>query len=157
MPWFVLGCALSVLAAIMVFQVLPSSVGEPLMYGAQTVTVVLACLAMFRRGRRSRGRLRRARLLVAASLLCGALGGVLAVLLPLLTGEPPPVPSVVDAVHFLFVPLVVAGLLSYPVVETESGSARGTCWTVWSPPPLCGSRRTPCCSVRRGSARGCRC
>ncbi len=118
-----LGCVLAVFGVLMVFQTLPASVGQPLMYGAQTATVVAACFAMLRRGRSSQGRLRQARLLVAAALMCGALGGVLAVLLPLLTGEPPPVPSVVDAVHFLFVPLVIAGLLSYPVLETESGSA----------------------------------
>jgi len=83
--WLVLGCTLVVFAVLMVFQTLPASVGQPLMYGVQTVTVVLACLAMLRRGRRSSGRLRRARLLVAASLLCGATGGVLAVVLPLFT------------------------------------------------------------------------
>lgn len=107
----------------MVFQPLPAAVGQPLTYGVQSVTVVAACLAMLRRGRRAGGRLRRARTLVAASLLCGGLGGLLALVLQVVTGEPPPVPSLVDVVHFCFVPLVVVGLLSYPVVETESGSS----------------------------------
>jgi diguanylate cyclase (GGDEF)-like protein/PAS domain S-box-containing protein len=113
---------LVVFALLMLLQPLPSAVGEPVAWGVQVVTVVVASLAMLRRGRSVRGRLRHARVLVAASLLAGAAGGVLAILWLVATGERAPALSPVDAVHFLYLPLVVAGLLRYPVTETKAGS-----------------------------------
>ncbi|MCW2681404.1 MAG: Diguanylate cyclase protein, partial [Frankiales bacterium] len=115
--------ALVVFALLMLLQPLPRSVGEPLAWAVQTVTVTVACIAMLRRSRTVPGRLRHARVLVACSLMAGAAGGVLAILWIVLTGEPAPDPSLVDVVHFTFLPLCVVGLLRYPVTERKAGSA----------------------------------
>jgi diguanylate cyclase (GGDEF)-like protein len=107
---------------VMTAALLPPQLGQPLSYAVRSLTVLVACAAMVVRARQVHDRLRRARLLVAASLLCGALGGVLALILSVVLGEAPPVPSVSDAVYFLFLPLCVAGLLSYPVSDAAEGS-----------------------------------
>jgi diguanylate cyclase (GGDEF)-like protein/PAS domain S-box-containing protein len=121
-----LAAALLVFVALMLLQPLPQGVGEGLAWGVQSVTVLVACAVLRRRARRVTGRLRQARLLVVAALLVGALAGVLAILWLVVTGAPAPTPSAVDAVHFLFVPLVVAGLLRYPVTDTKAGSGTRT-------------------------------
>lgn len=110
---------LAVFAALMLLQPLPGVVARPLAYAVQAATAATACVLLVRR---ADGGLRRARLLLAAALVVGALGGVMAVVWHLLTGAPPPVPSVVDVVHFGFLPLAVVGLLSYPTVDNEAGS-----------------------------------
>ncbi|MCW2616032.1 MAG: Diguanylate cyclase protein [Frankiales bacterium] len=103
---------------------LPRAVGEPVAYGVQALTALATCgLLVRRRGVRSDGRLRRARLLLAGALVCGALAGVLALVVHVVTGQPPAVPSLPDAVHFGFLPLAVLGLLAYPTVDDEMGSA----------------------------------
>jgi diguanylate cyclase (GGDEF)-like protein/PAS domain S-box-containing protein len=117
-----LAAAFAGFAALLLLQPLPRSVGEPVAWAVQTVTVLAACTAMLRRARAGDGRLRRARLLIAGSLVAGATAGVLAVGWVATTGAPPPDPSVVDAVYFCYLPLVVAGLLSYPVLDTRAGS-----------------------------------
>lgn len=117
-----LGTLLAAFSVLMVLQSLPRSVGEPLAWAVHTITVLAACTAMLRRARSSQGQLRRARLLVAGSLMAGTAAGTLAVSWLLLAGQPPPDPSLVDAVYFCYLPLVVAGLLSYPVLDTRPGS-----------------------------------
>jgi diguanylate cyclase len=118
----VLAAAALTWVALLLLQPLPAAIGEPLSWALQSVTVLLAGAALLRRARRDTGRLRRARRLVAASLGAGAAGGVLAIAWSVVTGAPAPDPSLVDVVHFSFVPLVVAGLLSFPVDDTRAGS-----------------------------------
>ena len=121
--WALPTAALTALAAVvllLVLRVLPEGPGEALSWGAQAVTTLVACGGMAVRARQATGRLRRARALLSLSLLAGALGGVLAVVLH--AGGERPVPSASDAVHFLFLPLCVAGLLSYPVEDDGPGS-----------------------------------
>lgn len=113
-----------VFGALMSFQVLAPGVGQPVSYLVQCATVLAACVAMGRRAVTEGGELCRARGLLSASLLCAALGGVLALVVRLAAEGAPPVPSVADAVHFLFLPLCVAGLLSYPVLDDTAGSRR---------------------------------
>ena len=117
-----LAVALSAWAVLLVAQVLPRAVGEPLAWGVMSVTALVACGAMLRRSQRATGRLRQARLLVALALVAGAAAGLLAVLWVPLTGSPPPDVSLVDAVHLCFLPLVVVGLLRYPVTDEKAGS-----------------------------------
>ncbi len=119
----VLGALVLAYGLLLVLQPLPRGLGEPLSWGVQSVTVLVAAGALLRRGRAASGRLRHARALVAGSLGAGALGGVLAILWLVVTGAPAPDPSVVDLVHFCFLPLVVAALLRYPVSDTSAGSA----------------------------------
>ncbi len=114
---------LVVFAALMLLQPLPMAVGEPVAWAVQVVTVVVGCVAMLRRARAVRGRLRHARVLVAASLAAGAAGGIAAILWLVVTGSPAPDPSLVDVVHFSFLPLCVVGLLRYPVTDHKAGSA----------------------------------
>ena len=118
-----LAAALLLFALLMLLQPLPRVVGQPLVWAVHVVTVVVAAGAMLRRGFTVRGRLRSARLLLAGSLLCGAAGGLLAICWLLVTGAPPPEASLVDAIHFGYLPLVVAALLRYPVSDSKPGSA----------------------------------
>ena len=124
--WGAVGLSLLGFALLMLLQPLPSSAGQPVAWGVQSLTVVVASVMMLRRGRAATGRLRQARRLIAASLLAGAAGGVMAILWLLFTGHPAPEASVVDLVHFTFLPLVVVGLLRYPVNGTVAGSASRT-------------------------------
>jgi diguanylate cyclase (GGDEF)-like protein/PAS domain S-box-containing protein len=119
-PWAVAG--LAVFALLMLLQPLPRSVGEPVSWTVQSVTVLVACVAMLRRAGSVRGRLRHARVLIACAMAAGAAAGVMAVLWSLVA-EPPSRPSLIDAVHLAFLPLCVVGLLRYPVTDTKAGSA----------------------------------
>lgn len=110
-------------ALVMVLRPFPASVGQPLAYAVQTATALAVGVALVRRGRAATGGLRRARLLIAAALACGALGGALSLAVHVATGEPAAVPSLPDVVHFGFLPLGVLGLLAYPTRDTEPGSA----------------------------------
>ena len=121
-----LGLLLLVFAVLMLGQVLPQSLGEAVAWGVQSVTVVVAAIAMLRRARSVPGRLRQARRLIAASLIAGAAGGVAAIVWLVVTGSSPPDPSVVDVIHFAFLPLCVLGLLRYPVSDTKAGSPSRT-------------------------------
>ncbi|TAL13402.1 MAG: EAL domain-containing protein [Frankiales bacterium] len=114
---------LLVFAGLMLTQALPGSVGQGVAWGVQSVTVVVAAVAMLRRAGSASGRLRQARRLIAASLIAGAAGGLTAILWLVVTGSAAPDPSIVDAVHFTFLPLCVLGLLRYPVSDTRAGSA----------------------------------
>ena len=117
-----LALAFCAFTAAMVLRPLPAEAGQALSWAVQAATVLAAAVVMLRRARAATAGLRRARRLIALALLSGALGGVLAVGHTALTGDPPPVPSYVDAVHFGFLPLAVAGLLCYPVSSRAAGS-----------------------------------
>ena len=106
----------------MIFRPLPPMVGESLSYVVQTATVLTACVLMALRARAAQGALRRTRALLSASLLCATVGGVLALVVRLTAEGAPPVPSIADAIHFVFLPLCVAGLLSCPVSKDVAGS-----------------------------------
>ncbi len=110
-------------AGLMLTQALPRSLGEGVAWGVQSVTVVVAAAAMLRRARSASGRLRQARRLIAASLIAGAAGGLTAILWLVVVGSAAPDPSIVDVIHFTFLPLCVLGLLHYPVSDTRAGSA----------------------------------
>ena len=114
--------ALGVYAYLMLAQPLPRAHGESLTWLVQGLTVLVASVAMLLRGRAVRGRLRHGRVLLGCAMLAGAAAGVLAALWSLL-GELPPAPSIVDALHLSYVPLVAAGLLRYPVSNSKAGSA----------------------------------
>jgi diguanylate cyclase (GGDEF)-like protein/PAS domain S-box-containing protein len=116
-----LALALVALLVALVLRMLPEGLGQALSWGVQAVTCLAACAGLAVRARSASGRLRRARALLSGSLLAGALGGVLAMVLH--AGGERPVPSPADAVHFLFLPLCLAGLLSYPVDDDGPGSA----------------------------------
>lgn len=117
------GFALPAFCLLMVTQALPAAVGQPLAYAVQSATVFAAAGAMAYRARASSGHLRQARALLSASLVFATAGGLYALALHLDPAAPPPVPSPADAVHFLFFPLCVAGVLRYPMTGEESGSA----------------------------------
>ncbi len=121
-PLVLVGLLFVAYAVVAAFHLLPGGIGRPFTYLVQSVTAVVAVVALVRRGRRSRGALRRARLLIAAGLVVGALAGVAAAAVHLVTGQPPQGPSFVDLLHLAFAPVLVAALLSYPVVSDESGS-----------------------------------
>ena len=116
------GLLLLVFAGLMLTQALPRSLGESVAWGVQSVTVVVAAVAMLRRARSATGRLRQARRLIAASLIAGAAGGLTAILWLVVVGSAAPDPSIVDLVLFTFLPLCVLGLLRYPVSDTKAGS-----------------------------------
>ena len=121
-----LGCVLLGLVAFclsMVLRPLSPGVGRALALGVQSATVLAACVAMAVRAARASGPLRRARALLSASLVFATLGGVLALLIPLVSGAPAPLPSLADAAHFAYLPLCVAGVLSYPALRDEEGSS----------------------------------
>ena len=124
--WALVVLALLAFAVLMLLQPLPAAVGQPVSWGVQTVTVIAASVAMLRRARPASGGLRQARRLIACSLLAGAAGGVAAIAWLLVAGSPAPDVSVVDALHFMFLPLVVVGLLRYPVDGSVAGSASRT-------------------------------
>lgn len=109
-------------AIVMSFQLLPTSVGAIVSYSVRSVTVLVAAWAMAAASRRAHGRLRRARIVISLSLVAGALGGAISVVITLVTGELPPTPSVGDFVFFAVLPLTVVGLLSYPVSSDRLGS-----------------------------------
>ena len=109
-------------AVLMTFRVLPPELGRGVSYVVQSGTVLAACVLSAVRARSERGPLRRPRALFSASLLFAALGGVAAFVVGLVSAGPPPVPSVADALHFAFLPLCIAGLLSYPVRADLPGS-----------------------------------
>ncbi|MCW2620900.1 MAG: Diguanylate cyclase protein, partial [Frankiales bacterium] len=109
-------------AAVLVAGPLPPSGGAALSYVVQTLTDVGACVAMGLRARRGGPGLRRARLLVMASMVAAALGGAVATLLVVRDGAAPTGLSPDDVLTVAFVPLAVAGLLSFPVIESEAGS-----------------------------------
>ena len=119
--WGTAGALLLGFTLLMVLRPLPATVGQPLAYAVQALTAAVACVVMVRR---ATGPLRRARLLIAAALVVGAAGGVLAVGIHVTTGEPPSVPGPVDLVHFGFLPLAVLGLLAYPTVDDEARSVQ---------------------------------
>lgn len=111
-----------VFAIVMSFQLLPAPVGAIASYSVRSVTVLVAAWAMAAASRRTQGRLRRARLLISLSLIVGALGGAVSVIITLATGALPPIPSVGDFLFFAILPLTIAGLLSYPVSNDRLGS-----------------------------------
>ncbi|MFZ2384489.1 MAG: hypothetical protein WAV88_12260, partial [Candidatus Nanopelagicales bacterium] len=111
-----------VFAIVMSFQLLPAPVGAITSYSVRSVTVLVAAWAMAAASRRTQGRLRRARLLISLSLIVGALGGAVSVIITLATGALPPIPSVGDFLFFAILPLTIAGLLSYPVSNDRLGS-----------------------------------
>ncbi len=114
--------ALGAYALLLTLQPLPPAVGQPLSYVVLIVTAVAAARELLARAARGRPALRRARQLVAGSLLCGSLGGVTALVLHLVTGSAPAPPSPADAFSLSFLPLAVAGLLQHPVEEGAVGS-----------------------------------
>ena len=114
--------ALMAFVLVMVFRPLPPGIGHALSLSVQTATVLAVCLTLGVRARAASGALRRARLLLCSSLVFATLGGVLALVVRLTTDGSPPVPSVADVVHFLFLPLCVGGLLSYPFSDEVPGS-----------------------------------
>jgi len=103
-------------------SLLPAAVGKPVVYGVQTATAGAAFLGMVRAARRAAGTLHHARALTAGGLLCGATGGLLAVLGSLLLGPRPLGLSVVDVVSLATGPLFVAALLRYPTSSDTAGS-----------------------------------
>lgn len=111
-----------IFSVLMVFPVLPEAAGDLVSYAVRTVTVFAAAIAMGLRAKAATGRLRFARAMVSASLLFGALGGVASVVIRLMTEATVPVPSISDAIYFLFFPTAIIGLLSYPVSKDEAGS-----------------------------------
>jgi len=118
--------ALVVFSLLMVLRPLPPALGVAVSLATQSVTVLVACALMAVRARAASGRLRQARALLSASLLFATLGGVLALVLPIVSEQPPGVPSVADAVHFLYLPLCISGVLSYPVSDDQPGSTART-------------------------------
>ena len=111
-------------ALAMLRRPFPAAVGQPLAYAAQALTALAVCGLLVRRARRTQGAVRRARLAIAAALASGAVAGVVALVIHVMTGEPPGVPSIADLVHFGFLPLGVLGLLSYPTRDTAPGSVQ---------------------------------
>ena len=107
---------------VVLLQPLPTSLGSPFVWAVKSATVLVACTAMLRRARTAPRGLRRPRRLLASSLMVGGLSGLVAIAWLLVTGERPPEASLVDVVHFGYLPLVVAGLLCYPVTDTKAGS-----------------------------------
>ena len=107
---------------VVLLQPLPTSVGAPLVWAVKSATVLVACAAMLRRARTGPRRLRRPRLLLAWSLMAGGVSGLVALGWLAVTGERPPDASLVDVVHFGYLPLVVVGLLCYPVSRAKPGS-----------------------------------
>ncbi len=119
------GCGLAALlcfAWLMLLRPLPAGLGQPVAYLVQVVTVSAAIAVLLRLARSGEAGLRRARLLIAAALTFGAAAGVLATVLHVVTGQPPPVPSVADLVHLMWLPMIVGALLSYPVEDAQPGS-----------------------------------
>ncbi|GIG29021.1 putative bifunctional diguanylate cyclase/phosphodiesterase [Cellulomonas marina] len=108
-------------AVLVLLRPLPVAAGTLTSYLVQCTTVLVAAVLMAVKARGSAGGLRRARLLISVSLLLATAGGV-AVLVLRATGAAVPIPSPADALHFLFVPVCVAGLLSYPVRDDVPGS-----------------------------------
>ena len=111
---------------LMVLRPLPPGLGAAVSLAAQSVTVLAASSLMAVRARAASGRLRRARALLSASLLFATLGGVLALVLGMFSDGPVTAPSAADAVHFLYLPLCIAGVLSYPVSDDHPGSTART-------------------------------
>jgi PAS domain S-box-containing protein len=100
---------------------LSQTTASVLSYLVNCGTVLAAAAALAVHARSASGRLRRARALVCASLVTVALAGLLAVWVRS-PAPGPPTPSVADLVYFLFLPLCVGGLLSYPVAPESEGS-----------------------------------
>jgi diguanylate cyclase (GGDEF)-like protein/PAS domain S-box-containing protein len=109
-------------AAVLSFQLLPSAAGITLSYVVQTLTVLVAVALLWRRSATHSPRLRRAHRTLAVAMLVGALAGAAAVVVAVVTGEPPRTPSWIDVLHFLWVPIAIGGLLSVPTVDELAGS-----------------------------------
>jgi diguanylate cyclase (GGDEF)-like protein len=77
----------------------------------------------WRAGRRASGRLRRAWLLCAASLLSWGIGSGLWTMYEVYLGQEVPFPSLADVGYLASVPLIVAALLTFPA-DRESNAAR---------------------------------
>ncbi len=120
------GAVLLLLSFVVVMTAgwLPPATGAAVSYLVQCATVLTAAVVLGGRARAAHGRLRRARLLLSACLLTVTVAGLLALWVRAASDGTPPLPSVADLVHFLFLPLAVGGMLSYPVGERSEGSAR---------------------------------
>lgn len=117
------GVAASVVcSAVIGLQLLPEAAGQSLVYVARIVFAIAAAIAMLAFARRARGRLRRARTLISLALLLGVVNGIAQIVVLKQTGHLPEIPSPVDVIYLLTYPLIVAGLVAYPVSEREAGS-----------------------------------
>lgn len=118
-----LGAALlAVFAVLMISHVLPQETATLLSIVVRTVTV-LACVAgMAYRAKRANGTLRRARLLIAGALACGFVGGLMAVMQTVTHDTT--YGHLGDLIYFLFLPLTLIALLTYPVSNDDIWVAR---------------------------------
>jgi diguanylate cyclase (GGDEF)-like protein len=92
-------------------------------YLVRTVTALVAAYVLLRAARRHQDRLTLARRLFAASLLTGALSGLVAAGYLVATGEPSPAGWVTDWVYLAYVPFAVLAVLSLPRTTGPVGSA----------------------------------
>jgi diguanylate cyclase (GGDEF)-like protein len=87
------------------------------------VTALVAAYVLLRAARRHQDRLTLARRLFAASLLTGALSGLVAAGYLVATGQPSPTGWVTDWVYLAYVPFAVLAVLSLPRTTGPVGSA----------------------------------
>jgi diguanylate cyclase (GGDEF)-like protein len=92
-------------------------------YLVRTVTALVAAYVLLRAARRHQDRLTLARRLFAASLLTGALSGLVAAGYLVATGQPSPTGWVTDWVYLAYVPFAVLAVLSLPRTTGPVGSA----------------------------------
>lgn len=114
--------ALVVFGALVALPVLPDSAGLLASAGLQGATLLVAAVFLYRASMGSSGSLRRARLLLAIGLGLAAVGVWLSVLVPLTTGALPTSLSLADLPFAAAVPVIIAGLLSYPSAPELAGS-----------------------------------
>lgn len=115
---------LSVFGFLMISQVLTQDTGTFVSIGVRTATVLACVVGLAYRALHVGGRLRRARLLLCAALALGALSGLIVFTEGLVTGEFSRFPDIADVVFFMFVPLAILGLLTYPMDEDHTLAPR---------------------------------
>ncbi len=108
--------------AVMTLHLLPAETAALTALLVRTVTAIGVCVAIGLEIRRSGGRARVARLLIGFGLLCGVLGGIVAIGFVATTGETLSPPAVSGGLYFAFLGLCVAGLVCYPVSDEHAGS-----------------------------------
>ena len=122
LPYGVAMFAIAVFAALMVLPVLPGTSAGLVSMVVRTATALVGGGLLLLVGLRAQGALKRSRLLLGAGIVLAGIGTAIGNFLELSAGTTAPIPSIPDVIYFASLPLIVLGLLYYPMSPNVSAS-----------------------------------
>ncbi|MEI2727780.1 MAG: EAL domain-containing protein [Candidatus Nanopelagicales bacterium] len=122
LPYGVAFVGIAIFSVLMLLPALPGSTGNLISSGVRTITALIAGVFFLFMGYRAEGTLKRSRILLGAGIVVAGIGTGSSNFVELSSGSAAPVPSVPDLIYFASLPLIVIGLLYYPMSPNVSSS-----------------------------------